>query len=372
MGIRASPSILKKDQITHINQEIMIMNKTLTQPPKLVSSTETSPRIALIGCGAIAEAYFLPALVRQPHVIESLVLVDQNIERARKLATIYNVKQFFADYREVFEKVNGVIIALPTHLHHPVSMEFLSRGVHVLCEKPLAESAEKAREMTDESAKTGAVLATNYSQRLWPQFAKVKELMEDRSLGEPVDIKYYVGEVFKWPTVSGFYFNSVGSGRGILRDRGAHVMDHICWWLGGKPKVIISQNDAMGGSEAVAYVRFEYNNCVGEVKLSWLSSFPCKFYVEFERGSIEGEVSYPNGVLMNVGGGLKKRVNFKYGSYAVLGDRIVANFISVVVGSKKPLVSASDVLNSISFIDECYAAVTRFDMPWYEIPEVIK
>ena len=345
------------------------MDKTLNQPPKPVTSTGSSPRIALIGCGAIAEGYYLPALSRHPRVLKALTLVDRNIDRAQKLSAAFRVKQCFADYREALDETDGVIIALPTHLHHPVSMEFLLQRVPVLCEKPLAESADKAREMIELAYKTGAALATNYSQRLWPQFAKVKELMADRSLGEPVDIKYYVGETFKWPTVSGFYFNSVASGRGVLRDRGAHVLDHICWWLGGKPKVICSQNDSFGGSEAVAHVQFRHNKCVGEVKLSWLSSFPCKFVVEFERGSIEGEVSYPQSVLVKRGSSPAKRVKLKSENYTALGHRMVANFIGVLVGSEKPLVPASDVLDSIIFTDECYAAATRFEMPWYEIPE---
>jgi predicted dehydrogenase len=344
------------------------MDKTPTEPATLAGS---SPRIALIGCGAITESYYLPALAKYPRILDTLILVDQDMNRARKLAADFSVKRCLTDYHEALTETDGVIIALPTHLHHPVSMEFLSRGVPVLCEKPLAESAVKAKEMVDQAHQTGAALGTDYSQRLWPQFAKVKELLVDRSLGEPVNIKYYVGEVFKWPTISGFYFNSIYSGRGVLRDRGAHVMDHICWWLGGKPEVIISQNDAVGGSDAVAYVEFEHHKCVGEVKLSWLSSFPCKFIVEFERGSIEGEVSYPQSVLLKIGGRLPKRVNLKSESYKALGDRIVANFIGMVVGNEKPLIPASDVLTSISFVDECYAVATRFKMPWYESLEAL-
>jgi predicted dehydrogenase len=345
------------------------MVKSLYQPPKPVTSTGSSPRIALIGCGAIAESYYLPALAKQPRVLEALTLVDQNIDRARKLASTFNVKQCFTDYHDVLEGVDGVIIALPTHLHHPVSMEFLSRGVPVLCEKPLAESADKARQMVDQAHQRGAALAANYQQRLWPQFVKGKEMIANRSLGEPVSIQYYVGEVFAWPTISGFYFNSTNSTRGVLRDRGAHVLDHICWWLGGKPKVISSQNDSFGGSDAVAYVKFEHNKCVGDVKLSWLSSFPCRFVVEFERGSIEGELYYPQNILVKTGSGSAKRIKLKSENYTTLGYRMVDNFIRVVSNGEKPLVPGSEVLDSISFIDECYATATRFEMPWYEIPE---
>ncbi len=330
----------------------------------------SAPRIALIGCGAIAESYYLPAFASQPGILQNLILVDQNMERARKLAETFGIKQCLADYREVLGKVDGVVIALPTHLHHQISMEFLSQGVPVFCEKPLAESAGKAREMIEVSRKTGAALAVNYQQRLWSQFVKVKELIASQSLGEPVSIKYYVGEVFNWPTVSGFYFNSTGSGRGVLLDRGAHVLDHICWWLGGMPKVTRSQNDSFGGGEAVAHVQFMYDKCVGDVKLSWLSSFPCKFVVEFEQGSVEGEIYYPQSILVKKGTGSQKRVKLKSETYMSLGYKMVSNFISVVAGNEKPLVSGSDVLDSIIFTDECYAAATRFEMPLYEIPEV--
>jgi len=346
------------------------MDKTLEQDLKPLAPTGSLPRIALIGCGAIAESYYLPALAKYPRVLKALTLVDQNIDRARKLAAAFNGKQCLIDYREALGKTDGAIIALPTHLHFPISMEFLSRGIPVLCEKPLAESADKARDMVELARTMGTALATNYSQRLWPQFAKVKEIIVSRSLGEPVSIKYYVGEVFNWPTVSGFYFNSAGSGRGILLDRGAHVLDHICWWLGGKPKVLSSQNDSFGGGEAVAHVQLRHNKCIGEVKLSWLSSFPCRFVVEFERGSIEGEVSYPQSVLLTTGDGRQKRVRLKSESWYALGHRIVANFIRVISNDEKPLVPGSDVLDSMTLVDECYAAATRFEMPWYEIPEM--
>jgi predicted dehydrogenase len=334
-----------------------------------VGSTGEAPRITLVGCGAIAESYYLPALSRQPRILDALTLVDQDIDRARKLASVFGGKRCFTEYREVMDETDGVIVALPTHLHHPISMEFLSRGVPVLCEKPLAESADKAGEMVDLARKRGVALATNYQQRLWPQFVKAKEMIADRSFGEPRTIRYRVGELFGWPTVSGFYFNATSAGRGVLRDRGAHVMDHICWWLGGKPRVISSRNDSFGGSDAVADVRFEHNTCRGEVKLSWLSSFPSTFAIEFEGGTIEGEVYYPQDILVKAGSSPAKRVTLRSEGYAALGQKIVTNFIEVIRSGERPMVSGSDVLDSVAFVDECYKAAARFDMAWYEVLE---
>jgi predicted dehydrogenase len=348
------------------------MRRTLSQTAESASSPESWPRIALIGCGAIAERYYLPALARHASVLASLILVDTNRARAQKLASDFSVKHFLVDYRDVLEDVDGVIVAVPTHLHHPISMEFLSRGVHVLCEKPLAESADKAGEMVEQGQKTGAILAANYQRRLFPNLAKVNELLTNKTLGEPVFIQYSVGEKFDWPTVSGFYFRSNTSSRGVLRDRGAHVMDVICWWLGGKPKVVSSKNDSFGGSEAVAHIQFERNKCVGEVKLSWLCKLPCRFRVKCEEASIEGDVYDYQNITTNAHSGRKKRIKLKSDekSYQDIAYKMVTNFINVVGKREKPLVSGCDVLESIKLIDECYDAAIGFDMPWYEIPEV--
>jgi hypothetical protein len=121
----------------------------------------------------------------------------------------------------------------------------------------------------------------------------------------------------------------------------------------------------LGGIDAVASVQFARNKCVGEVTLSWLSRFPGRFRVEFERGSIEGEVYYPQSVLMKQGTEPQKRVKLNSATYVALGYRMVDNFIGVLAGSENPLVPASDVLDSIAFTDECYGTATRFDMPWY-------
>lgn len=344
----------------------VVIVKTHLRSLKSVTAHRIGLHITLVGCGAIAEHYYLPALARLSHSLDALVLVDQNIDRATKLASGYGAAACVRDYREVLNRTDGVIVAVPTHLHHPIAMEFLARGIPVLCEKPLAESVNKAKEMVEQARRMGVTLATNYQQRLWPQFARARELFANRSLGDPVHISYHVGEVFGWPTVSGFYFNSEASSRGIVRDRGAHVMDHICWWLGAKPAVVSSEYDSFGGSEAVARIEFEHKRCTGEVRLSWVSGFPCKFLVEFERGSLEGEVYYPQSVLLKIGTRKVRRTRLARDGYSDAGDRIVSNFVAVVTRGAAPLIPGSDVLDSIAFIDECYAAASRFEMPWYE------
>ena len=338
------------------------------------ASTVEAPSIAIIGCGAITESYYLPALSRHPAVIKEIILVDRDVARADELASRFHIRACVADYRELLGSVDGAIVAVPTHLHHPIAMEFLARGIHVLCEKPLAESAPRAVEMVEQAKAAGATLCVNYLQRLVPSFARVKELLSKKTYGEPLSIQYYVGEEFTWPTVSGFYFNSSMDGRGILRDRGAHVMDHICWWLEGKPDLISSENDSFGGSDATAHVRFALGHCIGEARLSWLCAYPSWFMIRCERGTIRGDVYDYSSLELQSGSGQAKRIALKSTEKTKvdIADRVVSNFIAGITRDEKPLVAGRDVLDSVRFVDECYSAVSRSKMPWYETAEVLR
>jgi predicted dehydrogenase len=331
-----------------------------------------APRLAIIGCGAIAEQYYLPALTRRPDVLSQLVLVDRDPARAEQLATQFGVQRTGTDYRDVISQVDGAILAVPTHLHHPIAMALLAEGVHVFSEKPLAENAEKAREMIELAEARALILAANYQRRLFPPLVKVKELLDAGTLGELRSIRYLVGELFDWEAVTGFRFNTGTSSGGVLRDRGAHVMYVITWWLGGKPALVSSQNDSLGGPEAVADVHFRHGACQGEVKLSWLSKFTPRFEVAGDRARIEGGIYDTDSVLLTTSAGQKERLKLPASprSYHDIAYGMVGNFIEAMEGKAAPLVSGRDALPSLELIDECYRAATRFDMPWYDVLKV--
>lgn len=326
------------------------------------------PAIALVGCGAIAEQFYLPVLAKHPQLIDRLVLIDADEERARKLAGQYGARHAGARYEDFVGSVQGAIVAVPTQFHYPISIDFLSSGVDVLCEKPLAESYNRAKDMVSQAKRSGAVLMVNHQRRVYPNLAKAHEIIQARTLGELRSIRYFVGEKFDWPSRSGFYFRAEPRFRGVLRDRGSHVVDVICWWLGGKPDLISSENDSFGGSEAVAEIRFEHESCQGEIRLSWLSKFPGRFWVDFESGSIAGDIYDYNSILVASPstGGEQHRMKAGQMGYSLIAARIIENFIGVIQRSQDPIVPAQDVLASIQFIDECYASGRRFSMPWYD------
>jgi len=330
--------------------------------------TRTSaPRIALVGAGAVAEILYVPAL--QAHrLLGRVILVDPDVRRAEGLARRFGIARWSADHRELLGEVDAAIVAVPTYLHADVSLDFLRGGVHVLCEKPLAETPSAARAMIAESTRTGAILAANYTRRLYASYRKIKELLTEGRFGRPRSIRFVIGDDFKWPTVSGFYFNARLSSKGVLLDRGSHKFDLIAWWLGGKPALLSCETDSFGGPEAVAEVKWAYDGCQGDVRLSVLGRLPGRFRVECETGTIEGEIYDFRRLRVTPRG--KEPTTLRLPSaervYADFGHRIVGNFIAAVGGDQTVLVSGRDVIDSIEFTDECYRAARRFTMPWYD------
>jgi len=121
----------------------------------------------------------------------------------------------------------------------------------------------------------------------------------------------------------------------------------------------------------VARIQFEHKKCFGEVKLSLLGKFPCVFSVECEQGTISGDIYDFQSIILSTKSGREKRLKFKTNEkyYTDFGYTIVMNFLNVLSNNAYPLVSGEDVLKSLEWIDDCYAAATRFNMPWYDFIE---
>ncbi len=324
------------------------------------------PSLAIIGCGAIVEAFHLPALARYPEVMRRVALVDKDLGRAARLAERFGAGRTEHNYRAILPDVDGVVVATPHHLHYPIALECLRGGRHVLCEKPVAESGDQVRHLVAEAEAHGVHLAVNNTRRLYPSYRKVHELLREGAIGTPRRLEFFWGEKFDWPSATGFYVGSGGPARGVLLDKGAHVLDLICWWLGGQPEVTLCKDDSFGGIEAVCSVNFTYQSCEGAVHLSWLSRYPNTFRIEGDRGGIEGALfDWRSITLIDSTGRCRRlRVPSEAKSPEDFGRLLVGNFLDVVAGGAAPLVPAAEVVPSIAMIEVCYQRRMRFPMPW--------
>src|SRR5437762_964633 len=111
-------------------------SKATAQATPSLKGRGNLPRVALVGCGAIAEKYHLPALAKCREMLGGIVLVDRDLNRAAQLAESCDIADCFESVGEVADSIDAAIVAAPPALHHPICMDLLSRGVHIFCEKP--------------------------------------------------------------------------------------------------------------------------------------------------------------------------------------------------------------------------------------------
>jgi len=328
----------------------------------------TTPRIAVIGCGAISENFHLPALARHPELLRGLTLVDPDPKRARALADRFGVASVAPDYRDVLDRVDGVIVAVPHHLHEPIGLACLSAGRHVLCEKPLAETPDGVSRLLEAARGSGVALLVNQTRRLFPSHQLAKRMIEAGELGALRRITYTMGEPFEWPAATGSYFGARGSCKGVLLDTGAHILDLVCWWLADAPRLVGYRDDSFGGTEAVAQIDVQSKDCVASVRLSWLSKLDNRFRIEGEQGRLEGGAYDWGRIEHTDASGRTRRLKASrtHQSFEDFAARLIDNFVEVLRGRAEPLVDAQEVLASVSIIDACYRGRQRFEMPWQE------
>ena len=135
-----------------------------------------SLRVAVIGVGYLGR-HHARILSTLPGA-ELVAVVDTNRTRAEEMAAAYST-QPLTDYREVIGQVDAVSIAVPTELHRDIAVPFLSAGISVLVEKPMARSLAEAEAMITAAREAGAGLAVGHTERFNPAVEAARPLLAD-------------------------------------------------------------------------------------------------------------------------------------------------------------------------------------------------
>jgi len=143
-------------------------------------------RVGLAGCGWIAP-YQLRGwnLVRG---VEIVAVCDSDDARSRSLAALNNIPWAGVDAVRMMEecRLDVLDIATTPQSHKALTLAAIERGVHVLCQKPVALSLADAEEMIERAAQRGVVLYVNEMLRFCPWFRKTYELLRSGAIGKPI------------------------------------------------------------------------------------------------------------------------------------------------------------------------------------------
>jgi predicted dehydrogenase len=123
---------------------------------------ERKTRVGVIGVGHVGQHH--ARIYRELPGVELAGIADIDPARLQEVKRVAEAP-VFQDYRELFGHVEGVSLAVPTHLHAQIARECLDRGVDVLVEKPMAQTLEEAEELTDLAKRRGRILQVGHVER---------------------------------------------------------------------------------------------------------------------------------------------------------------------------------------------------------------
>lgn len=133
-------------------------------------------------------------------------------------------------------ELDVVTIATPTSLHAPMAIQALDAGVHVLSEKPIAQTAAKAAEMVAASQRNNRVLDISYNHRRRGVVTALKQAIDDGMLGEVYYAKAGWVRRRGIPGLGTWFTRKDSSGGGPLMDIGVHMAD-MAMHLLGEPQI---------------------------------------------------------------------------------------------------------------------------------------
>lgn len=329
-------------------------------------------KFAIIGSGAITEESYLPAAEMFPGVVVSH-LVDLDIERAKEVARCFRVPNFVNDYREIYGKVDAVVVATPPNSHAKISIDCMNNGLHVLCEKPLASSVEEAKDMVEVSKRTHTHLGIGMVRRLSWSAQILKKLITSDLLGEISRFDIEEGWEFSWPLRTGHLFQNENS-RGVLEDTGPHLFDLLFWILGTQHAEVMScKDDNRGGIEANILINLTFGGSsqrsTGRVELSFTRRLrnTMKFYGE--RGCLEAGTVGANEVFFYPAGQNNEpltlrqkepRPKKKNEDFSIQ----LSNFADSIINGSKKYTPADEAIATMSLVEKCYLSRTPIVQPW--------
>ncbi|MBC7328025.1 Gfo/Idh/MocA family oxidoreductase [bacterium] len=317
--------------------------------------------IGLIGAGAIANAHLF-AYSQNP-LIKEIALADVNEEAlARMKANYPKVRKTFTDYRRMLEDeaIQIIDICLPHYLHHRVTIDSLSAGKDVICEKPIAITLEEADDMIETARRLGKRLFISMNQRFMPYHKEAKKLIDEGKIGKPfLAVFNIMGNAFNEMNAPDHWKGSWDkAGGGALFDTGYHAIYMMLYFL-GKPKAVIASTkrllvkpDNKADDNSVAILEFE--DALGTIAVSYTifsEGWSEKRYIYGTEGSlhIQDEIE-DNLVLFK--NGQPQRIDVNHPKdihphpYSV--KCALDHFIDCVVKDKEPEVKAEEARETLA------------------------
>jgi predicted dehydrogenase len=191
----------------------------------------------IIGCGNVTELKSGPAFNKVEHS-RIVAVMRRNAALAEDYAKRHGVPKWYADADQLINdpEVNAIYIATPPNTHASYAIQAMRAGKPVYVEKPMALNYSECQEMNKVSEETGMPLFVAYYRRTLPAFLKVKEIIDNGIIGQPLTVNVRLlkstPERDLKPETQSWHVNPEIAGAGYFYDLASHQFDYLDFLFG--------------------------------------------------------------------------------------------------------------------------------------------
>lgn len=326
-------------------------------------------RWGVMGAAKIAVTKVIPAM-RSCQWCEAAAIASRDWDKARRAASALGLERSYGSYEDLLADpdIDVIYNPLPNHLHVPWSIRALEAGKHVLCEKPLGLSVEEVRSLIAARDRSGLCAGEAFMVRTHPQWLRVKELVEDGSIGRLRQAQAWFSYCNRDPAN---VRNVAGWGGGGLMDIGCYPV-FLSRFLFGEEPLRVSASMEIDPEFGVdrccaALLEFPSGSCVFTCGTQ---QAPAQRFVVFgEKARVEVEIPFnappdrPCRLFLDDGSGLtgaSRRVEELpvCDQYTIQADE----FSRAVLGLRGVPVPLEDSLRTMAVIEAIRASAARGEM----------
>lgn len=325
-----------------------------------MNSSNDKVKFGLIGAGGIAQAYSMA--ITDVVNAQLVAVADTNLAAAEKMAAEHDAKAFDG-WKAMKDEgnVDALIVCTPPLYHPEHCVNFLSDGIHVLCEKPLAIDSASAVVMAKAAQEGNAIFTMASKFRFVDDVAKAKELVDSGELGEIILYENCFTGVVDMST----RWNSDPklSGGGVLIDNGTHSLDIMRHFLGDLAEIRVVEGKRIQNlpvEDTVNVFVRSTGGTLGSIDLSWSLHKDLPYFLSLYGSKGTVEVGWRGSRIKMKGEKAWTEFGTGYDKIASFRNQLI-NFTEAITKGVPLVITPEDGIASVCAVEAAYEAMQVSD-----------
>lgn len=299
-------------------------------------------RIGVIGVGTMGRNH--TRVYSEMQDVELVGISDSDKERANIVAKEFKIRAF-TSHKELFKQdINAVSIAVPTSQHKKIAIDAANAGIHILLEKPIAESIENANEIINNCKSNGVTLMIGHIERFNPIIPIIKKYIKNSEV-----LSIFITRVGPIPP----RIKDVG----VVIDMAIHDIDLIRYISESNFKKIYAlTKNAISVYEDTAILSFQMENGIlANIITSWLTPFKIREIniatkEKFIKGCLISQKLTEFSKYTENGSYIVKEINVPYGEPLKIE---LQSFLDCINKKLKPVITGEDGKKALEIALRC-------------------